>query len=259
MKTDRDWEKWGKTDPYYGVLSAESYRKSALTEAGRSAFFASGKTHVTRVFDLLSTNFNEGVAPVSILDFGCGVGRLALPFAQRAKSCTAVDVSESMLAEASKNAAIAGIENIEFICSNGNLLRINGTFGLVHAYIVLQHIPWRRGRRIIFNLAEKVEKDGFLALHFLTSSNVTAMVRMAVRCRYLCPPLNWLRNILRRRPIFEPAMQMHIYKPEIIRADIARLGFDPIVLNPEPAIDGFNNVFLLAKRCRGGPLNSSPV
>jgi SAM-dependent methyltransferase len=259
MTTDKDWEKWGSTDPYYGVLSAESYRKSALTKAGRLAFFEYGKAHVTRVFDLLSANFGAGVAPASILDFGCGVGRLALPFAQRSKTCTAVDVSESMLAEASKNAAISGIENIEFICSNGTLSQIKGHFGLVHTYIVLQHIPWHRGRKIICALAEKVEQDGFLALHFLTSTNASTMTRAAVRFRYAFPPLHWLRNLLTRRPIFEPRMQMHIYKPEVIRSDIAQLGFEPIVLNPETAIVGINNVFLLAKRSRGGPLNSSPV
>jgi len=248
MKTDRDWERWGSTEPYYGVLSAEPYRKSALTEAGRANFFSSGDKHVARVLDLLSTNFGQSAVPGSILDFGCGVGRLAIPFAQIADFCVAVDVSASMLEEARKNAAMASIKNIEFICSNGDLSQINKSFGLVHTYIVLQHIPWSRGRRIICNLAEKVDRNGFLAIHFLTSRNVSAVIRAAVRFRYIFPPAHWLRNIIKRRPIFEPAMQMHIYNPEIIRADIARLGFDHATLHAEPDIHGFGNVFLLAKK-----------
>jgi len=49
----------------------------------------------------------------SVLDVGCGVGNLTLPLAQRARTVTALDVSEPMLAYLRKNAAEAGLKNIE--------------------------------------------------------------------------------------------------------------------------------------------------
>lgn len=48
----------------------------------------------------------------SVVDIGCGPGRLSVPVAKRVKSVTAVDVSDEMLARCLKNARHEGIENI---------------------------------------------------------------------------------------------------------------------------------------------------
>jgi 2-polyprenyl-3-methyl-5-hydroxy-6-metoxy-1,4-benzoquinol methylase len=250
MGTDKDWEKWGATDPYFGVLSCDGYRKERLDESSRQSFFRSGEEHADRVLRLIAENFHTAPNPLTTLDFGCGVGRLAIPFARRSVKCVGVDVSPSMLAEAAKNAQTAGVTNIEFIRSNGDLAALSARFGLVHSYIVLQHIAWARGRAIVTQLARKVDVGGFLAIQFLTSSSAPKLVQALVRARYVAPPMNWLRNIIRRRPVFEPAMQLHVYDNEGIASDLAGLGFDGTVLCEDPSVGEFASAFLLSRRSR---------
>tara|TARA_R110000850_G_scaffold220103_3_gene345862 strand:+ start:1141 stop:1917 length:777 start_codon:yes stop_codon:yes gene_type:complete len=250
MSTDNDWEKWGATDPYFGVLSSEKFRKNKLNESIKKEFFETGIAHVERVFQLIHDNFNQECKPKRALDFGCGVGRLALPFADRTDQTVGVDISKSMLSEALSNARSAGISNVEFVLSDDGFTRLKGEFDLVHSYIVLQHIPWSRGRKILQQLADRVSPGGYLAVNLFSYSNVSGSVRAAVRLRYLIPPLNWLRNILKRRPIFEPAMQLHIYDIDKVMSDLKERGFDEPICCNEAGIDEFEGVFLLAQRKR---------
>lgn len=248
MSTDKDWEKWGKTDPYFGILSSEKFRKNKLDGSLKEEFFASGHAHVEKVFRLINDNFKDEFKPRRALDFGCGVGRLTLPLAERAEHAVGIDVSQSMLAEASSNALSAGYNNIDFILSDDGLTKVRGEFDLIHSYIVLQHIPWSRGRIILQELADRVAPNGYLVVHLLTSSTASKVVRAAVRLRYAIPPLNWLRNILKSRPIFEPGMQLHVYDLEQIVSDLKARGFDKPVCCEEPGVDGFEGIFLLVRR-----------
>lgn len=252
MGTDKDWEKWGATDPYFGVLSYETYRNGTLDESSRRAFFRSGEEHADRVLQLIAEKFHATPDPLTTLDFGCGVGRLAIPFARRSVRCVGIDVSPSMLAEAAKNAQAVGIRNIEFMHSNGDLAAVSMKFSLVHSYIVLQHIPWERGRSIVNQLASKVAIGGFLAIQFLTASSAPKLVQAMVRARYVVPPINWLRNIIRGRPIFEPAMQLHVYDEAAISSDLARLGFDEIARSADPNVGEFTSILLASHRSKHG-------
>ena len=49
----------------------------------------------------------------TVLDIGCGPGRIAVPMAQRARSVTAIDTSEKMLAHCRANAQAAGAKNLD--------------------------------------------------------------------------------------------------------------------------------------------------
>lgn len=211
MGTDRDWENWGAADPYFGVYSRERFRSGSMTSEARNEFFFSGEEHIARTLRELRDAFGDEPAVRSALDFGSGVGRLVIPLARRAERVTGVDISPSMIAEAKRNCAAAGIDNATFVESDDRISRVSDTFDLVHSYIVLQHIAWRRGRGILQALADRVGPGGYLAVQILTSRNASALVRGLVWLRYAFPPANWLRNIMRGRPVREPAMQLHVY------------------------------------------------
>jgi SAM-dependent methyltransferase len=51
----------------------------------------------------------------TVLDSGCGPGRLAIPFAQRAKSVTALDINPFCLEQVKKNAEKEGAANIKTV------------------------------------------------------------------------------------------------------------------------------------------------
>jgi 2-polyprenyl-3-methyl-5-hydroxy-6-metoxy-1,4-benzoquinol methylase len=250
MGTDSDWEKWGSTDPYFGVLSIEEYRRSALDEDIRDRFFRSGEEHVERVLNCLRSEFDPQFAPESVLDFGSGVGRLVIPFSKRAQRVVGVDVSPSMIAEAEENCRRYDVTNAEFILSDDVLSKVSGQFDLVHSYIVLQHIAWSRGRSLIESLAEKVSPDGFLALQVLVACKAPTMVRALTKLRYAFPPANWVRNLLCQRPIFEAAMQLHVYSIEDIGAALEARGFHNFIEFADSADlqRDFEGKFLIARR-----------
>lgn len=248
MRTDKDWEKWGSTDPYFGVLSSERFRRGKLDKNAIDDFFASGEEHVDKVFQLVSETLEAQFKPKSALDFGCGVGRLLLPIAKRTERCLGVDVSPSMLREAARNVESAGIANVDFALSDDRLSKVTNTFGFVHSYLVLQHIPWRRGRYIIQRLSEKVESGGYLVTHFFVSTAASKLVRAAVRLRYAIAPLHWARNLMKRRPLCEPAMQLHVYDLSAVLRDLTARGFESPGIFDEPVMNGFRNVYLVARR-----------
>lgn len=246
MGTDRDWKRWGATDPYFGVCSQGRFHTNAMTAESRAEFFASGEAHIARIWRDIGNVAGVEFSPGSALDFGCGVGRLVIPLARRTRRVTGVDISPSMLAEAEHNCSVAGISNTEFLESDDDMTRIHGSFDLVHSYLVLQHIPWGRGRKILQALADRVAPNGFLAVQILTGDTSKPVIRSMVKLRYVFPPANWARNLLRGRSMLEPAMQLHTYDLDLVRDDLERRGF--VCAQVDEHWQGFRNTFLYARR-----------
>jgi len=246
MGTDRDWEQWGAHDPYFGVYSREEYRAGALTNEAKAAFFVSGETHIRRIWRDIEAAFGSGFEPRSAMDFGCGVGRLVLPLAQRTSFVMGVDVSPSMIVEAKRNCSVAGVANVAFIESDDGLSRVTGVFDLVHSYIVLQHIPWRRGRGILQTMAARVAPGGVLAVQILSACTAPRLIRWMARLRYALPVLNWARNLLRHHPLFQPAMQLHVYDLDAVKSDLEQRGF--VCSQVDEPFDVFCSTLIYARR-----------
>lgn len=246
MGTDRDWERWGASDPYFGVCSEGRFHTAAMTPTATSAFFESGEAHAERVLRDIGHIFNLKFSPASVLDFGCGVGRLLIPFARASERAVGVDISSSMLAEASRNCNAAGVSRVELVKSDDDLSQVRGEFDLVHSHIVLQHIPWMRGRRILRSLVTRVAPGGVLAVQILSGYEGRPLVRRMVQLRYVFPPANWLRNLLLGRPLFEPAMQLHVYDLDVVEADLEMSGFS--CARVEERLDGFRSTLIYARR-----------
>jgi SAM-dependent methyltransferase len=165
MNTDAEWEKWGRQDPYFGVITADRFRSDKLDEQALAEFFDTGQMHVAHVLGVCRTIFDPAFTPRRVLDFGCGVGRLLVPFAAVAEQVVGVDVSPSMLAEAGKNCLSRNVGNVLLAASDDALSQVEGAFDLVHSAIVLQHIQVSRGRAIFQRLLERVAPGGVGALH----------------------------------------------------------------------------------------------
>jgi SAM-dependent methyltransferase len=166
-RSDLEWERWGRLDPYFGVITHERFRRSQLDDEAREIFFASGDRHVTELLARCQHFFGPAPARLSVLDFGCGVGRLLVPFSRVASRVVGVDVAPTMLAEARRNCDERQASSVELVLSDDRLSRIEGVFDLVHSFIVLQHINPRRGLLIIDALLRHV-RDGGLAVLQIT-------------------------------------------------------------------------------------------
>src|SRR5262249_5509640 len=106
--TDQAWEYFGRTEPYFGVLTQPAYQMGQLSEAARIEFFESGRRYVEFALEVARNHLDPTFRPARALDFGCGVGRLAIPLARVCESVIGVDVSDAMLTEARKNSQEQG-------------------------------------------------------------------------------------------------------------------------------------------------------
>lgn len=163
--TDDAWEAWAVQDPYYSVLTDPKFRSADLTPQAREEFFASGFAHVNQVLDICRQRFIPAFSPNRVLDFGCGVGRLVIPFARSAAEVVGVDVSPTMLEQTRIHCDQLGLSNVVLELSDDALSRVTGQFDLVHTCIVLQHIEIARGRQLFAELVKRVAPGGCGALH----------------------------------------------------------------------------------------------
>jgi SAM-dependent methyltransferase len=169
MSTDIAWEEWGRRDPYFGVITDPKFRRSEINEHSKREFFESGESHVHGVLATIRRYLDPGFTPKTALDFGCGVGRLLIPFARVVDEVVGLDVSASMLQEARRNCDEHGLRNVRLLGSNDLLSTLTGSFDLIHSCIVFQHIPAERGRAIFAKLLQHLRPGGIAAIQLTYS------------------------------------------------------------------------------------------
>jgi len=169
MSTDAAWEEWGRRDPYFGVITDPKFRSVGLSEQAKREFFESGASHVHHVLATIQKHIDPQFSPRNVLDFGCGVGRLLVPFALIAEDVVGLDVSPSMLREARRNCDERQLPNVRLLPSDDDLSALSGTFDLIHSAIVFQHIPVPRGRTIFRKILQHLRPGGIGAIQLTYS------------------------------------------------------------------------------------------
>jgi len=172
MNTDEAWEQWGRRDPYFGVITDPRYRRRSIKENDKHDFFESGRWHVDYVMKTIHGHIDPDFTARSVLDFGCGVGRTLVSFAQIANTVVGLDVSTSMLDEAGKNCRDRGLDNVKLALSDDALSALTESVDLIHCCIVFQHIAADRGREIFRGLLTHLAPHGIGAFQFLYSKAI---------------------------------------------------------------------------------------
>ncbi|HWG32459.1 MAG TPA: class I SAM-dependent methyltransferase [Steroidobacteraceae bacterium] len=107
------------------------------------------------------------VAPgCRVLDVGCGVGRWSRLLAGRGAMVTGIDLSPTMIEEAERRAAHAGVaQRCRFQVQDVSDLEVGGQFDLVLAVTVLQHILDPIGlRAAVTAMARRLAPGGRIVL-----------------------------------------------------------------------------------------------
>ena len=95
----RHWERLGRHDPYWAVLTNPDKRRGRWDLA---EFFHSGVDDISGVMER-ATSLGLEIRRERALDFGCGVGRLTQALGRYFERCDGVDISTSMLSEARRH------------------------------------------------------------------------------------------------------------------------------------------------------------
>lgn len=225
MSTDSDWNRWGRVDPYYGVFTHERYRAARLTDEALRDFFQTGTDQVEYILRTVRSHLVDNFTPRTVLDFGCGTGRLLIPFADIAESIVGADISDGMLQEAKRNCEKFKRDNVALMQSDDNLSNLKGQFDLVHSVIVFQHIPPSRGIRLFKGLLEHIAEGGVGAMQITYSDGISHGSPIS---RYCCLIRKTLGGIKRRMIGFfrnaDPEMQMNSYSLNDLLLAMQRAG-----------------------------------
>jgi SAM-dependent methyltransferase len=209
--TDRDWKKWGKENPYFGVVSHSEFLNGNLSDDSLLEFFASGQRHADHVIETIRESISPTFAPTQVLDYGCGVGRIVFPFAKYARTVVGVDISPDMLNEARANGNKFGVTSSRFLHVDEMDSLEPRSFDLVHSFIVFQHIPVARGEQILRKLITLLVDGGVGAVHFTFSDRRPALRRRISALRRRVGLVNGALNLLSRKSFSTPTMQMNNY------------------------------------------------
>jgi 2-polyprenyl-3-methyl-5-hydroxy-6-metoxy-1,4-benzoquinol methylase len=152
----KTWETLGRDDPLWAVVSLPDKRNNGWDV---EAFFATGEHDVDGMLQQLEQAGCPAAPGARVLDFGCGVGRLARAWHARGFKITGVDISSSMI---EKGKTLLRDCEIEWVLNSRPDLSCfeNGRFDLVTSLICLQHIPWEYSRRYIVDFGRIVRSGG---------------------------------------------------------------------------------------------------
>jgi SAM-dependent methyltransferase len=183
-----------------GIVPKGSYRHEVLEGDSLERFYDHGEREVKRVVRQIEAHTGASIAGRRVLDFGCGMGRLALPLATRCEFVYGVDLLPGELAAADRVARERGITNVEWLESR-RLGELAGRYDLAISYWVFQHIPTREGERLFAQIIDGLQPGGLGALHFLvrTDSAMRIARHLDVASMYAAMhsySLNRLGNVL---------------------------------------------------------------
>lgn len=125
---------------YWSVLTNKEWNRE-LTRDDRAAFVRTGQPYAERVLRAFAELSGRTPAGITCIDFGSGVGRLAINFAPRVQRVHAVDFSESHLRELTRNAEMFGCADrvATFPIRRPADLERLPAVDLVYSLIALQH------------------------------------------------------------------------------------------------------------------------
>jgi SAM-dependent methyltransferase len=107
------WVHLGRERPYYSVSTDDRYAPLRFGESERH-FWESGESEARHLADYL-TDIGVNLASAVVVEYGCGVGRVAIPLAAIAASVVGYDISEPHLKLARLRAEAVGRTNFRAV------------------------------------------------------------------------------------------------------------------------------------------------
>ncbi len=133
-----NWNEFGKIDPLWAIMTDPDKNQNRWEI---DEFFASGENEAARVMQYLHS-FGFHPAGKTVLDFGCGVGRVTQSFATYFREVYGVDIAASMISLAKKYAKSRQKNISYFVNTHDNLKLFPDTkFDFIYSNIVFQHMP----------------------------------------------------------------------------------------------------------------------
>jgi len=155
------WTFLGQSQVYWSVLTHNKYKPENLNDSYIKDFFRSGNESLNELEKILNrhgASFKDKV----VLDFGCGVGRVASHCSKIAKKVYGFDISEPHLEVAKKFAPDAEFHQVQ---SYKSLPTVSPCPEIIYSLMVLQHNRPRLIERYVIMLLKLLQNKGHAILH----------------------------------------------------------------------------------------------
>ena len=255
VELDRDfealrstWSQLGKDDPLWAVVSHDDKRGNRW---GLDEFLATGESDVDKFHTLLREHAGAPQHWGSVLDFGCGVGRLVYAWSKRATEVVGVDISAPMIEKGRQ--ILAGIRNARLLLNERHDLSCfeSDCFDLVESHICLQHMPWTIASGYVREFG-RVCKRGGIVVFQLPARNLNRSLASAVRKKLVdLLPLDLGQRYRKWRHGSEVVFSMYFTKPESVLNVASSAHLELLWKEPDlaagPATEGYIYIFRSAK------------
>lgn len=152
------WNKLGKEDPYWVVLSDNNKKGSRWD---KEEFYKTGVVEIENLLQKLKEK-NIRVSFGKALDFGCGLGRLSQAMSRHFQNVNGIDISPSMIKQAEENNQFPG-KCIYAVNDDDNLSCFaENSFDFVYSSITLQHVPIKTTKKYIIDFLRVLKPGGIL-------------------------------------------------------------------------------------------------
>jgi SAM-dependent methyltransferase len=162
--------------------------------------FESGYKRVATISEVMREQTGATLDGRRALDYGCGVGRLAIPLAGRCEHVYGLDISRPTLELAAANAREHEVANVEWLEPEA-LAGLAGQYDFVITVHVLQHIRRRQGEQVFRQLVGGLRADG------------VGWIGLVLRPPH--PLRSVLRHTWRTREAERPKRKSGIYEPAL--------------------------------------------
>jgi len=228
MKSNIEWNLWGKLDPLYGVASWAGRGRDGANPWTDEEFYALGADWLD--FEV-AWRRTVGYTAGTVLEVGSGAGRMTRMLAQTFERVIATDVSNDMLLYAQARIAAP---NIVWQLSNGDSIPAEkDSIDAVFSSHVFQHFPDNASQLAMFREIHRVLMPGgsffvHLPIHAFPEVNraYSDLARVCYRAYLgLSNVRASMRRIMIRLGIKKGYMHGVSYEMQVLLRDLAALEF----------------------------------
>ena len=138
-KVKAEWSELGLTRPHHSVITQERYRPENINQS-LDEFWESGRKDAARVVATLKKYGFES-AGRTLVEYGCGVGRVTWALAASFARVFAYDISANHLALAAERLRALKIANVNLLQCADSFLSDLQPCDVFYSHIVFQHNP----------------------------------------------------------------------------------------------------------------------
>lgn len=160
QRVRRQWTALGEVDPYWSVLSDDSFKSERINDERLKYFYETGR-QAASLLDIFMKRTGVQIPKGICFELGCGVGRVTRFLAERFETVIAADISPGNLAICKEHMRRNNISNVTTVLLRdpADISRMQ-YIDFFYSVIVLQHNPPPIQKLLLDLIFSRLSKKG---------------------------------------------------------------------------------------------------